>query len=310
MINSLPNKISCFIWLDVRCKILTWENLQRKGKQGPSICIMCKEDNETVEHLFINCTVWKLVAEHVCLHFNLHGFISQHSLVDMLLDWLGKISKISSYYQLPFYMMWTLWKVRNKMIFEDEKRNIFSIVYQVISAVQHLSTLPVKKKKSGRVLGNSPPLIFPCGFIDGASKCMDAGAGFCIYISKYHHLEFMMGVGQGTNTKAELLSLWAILLISQMMGIPLSQIYGDSLVIINWVKGSAALSPTNLVHWCRETKKLFSSFKDLSITHIYREHNRLADRLSKDALSFSQGRGIYKEYFEDQLVSQDIFQLF
>ena len=26
-INSLPNKISCFIWLAVRCKILTWENL-------------------------------------------------------------------------------------------------------------------------------------------------------------------------------------------------------------------------------------------------------------------------------------------
>ena len=118
------------------------------------------------------------------------------------------------------------------------------------------------------------------------------------------------GVGQGTNTKAELLSLWAVLLTSQMMGIPLSQIYGDSLVIINWVKGSAALSPTDLVHWCRETKKLFSSFQALSITHIYREHNRLADRLSKDALLFSQGRGSYKEFYEDQLVSQDLFQLF
>ena len=125
-----------------------------------------------------------------------------------------------------------------------------------------------------------------------------------------HHLEFMLGVGHGTNTKAELLSLWAVLLTSHMMGIPLSQIYGDSLVIINWVKGSTALSPTDLVHWCRETKKLFTSFQALSITHIYREHNRLADRLSKDALFFRQGKGRYKEFFENQLVSQDLFQLY
>ena len=167
-----------------------------------------------------------------------------------------------------------------------------------------------KKKKSDRILGKSPPMIFPCGYIDGASNCKAAGAGFFIFLNDCHHLEFMLGVGHGTNTKAELLSLWAILYTSQMMGIPSSQIYGDSLVIINWVKGSTALSPTDLVHWCRETKKLFTRFQALSITHIYREHNRLADRLSKDALLFPQGKCSYKEFYEDHLISQDLFKLF
>ena len=123
-------------------------------------------------------------------------------------------------------------------------------------------------------------------------------------------MEFKLGVGNGTNTKAELLSLWAILHTSHMMGIPLTQIYGDSLVIINWVKGSTALSPTELVYWCRKTKQLFKSFQVLSISHIFREHNRLADRLSKDALTFPQGKGRYCEYIENQLVSQDFFQLY
>ena len=95
-----------------------------------------------------------------------------------------------------------------------------------------------------------------------------------------------------------------------MMGIPLTQIYGDSLVIINWVRGLTALSPTDLVHWCRETKKLFNSFQALSVTHIYREHNRLADRLSKDALTFPQGKGSFMEFIENQLVSQEHFQLY
>ena len=116
------NKISCFIWLAVRLRILTWENLQKKGKQGPGICVLCKADEETVEHLFTKCSVWKLVAEQICDHLNLHAFSAHFSLVDMLLDWLGKISLSSTLHLLPFHIMWIVWKVRNKVIFEDEKK--------------------------------------------------------------------------------------------------------------------------------------------------------------------------------------------
>ena len=196
------------------------------------------------------------------------------------------------------------------IIFEEKRRSIYSIICLIISAVQPLNIMPARRIKHIRKVGQPPPLIYPCGFIDGASKCQLAGVGYCIYINDGHHMEFSLGVGQGTNTKAELLSLWAILFTSHMMGIPMTQIYGDSLVIINWANGSTALSPTDLVHWCRETKKLFTSFQPLSFTHIYREHNRLADRLSKDALMFPQGIGNYKEYFENRLVSHGSFQLF
>ena len=77
---------------------------------------------------------------------------------------------------------------------------------------------------------------------------MIAGAGFCIFLNDSHFLEFSLGVGHGTNTKAELLSLWALLHTSHMMGIPLAQVFGDSQVIINWAKGSTALSPPEVVH--------------------------------------------------------------
>ena len=95
-----------------------------------------------------------------------------------------------------------------------------------------------------------------------------------------------------------------------MMGIPLAHVYGDSQVIINWAKGSTALSPPELIHWCRETKKLVTSFQDLSFSHIYREHNKTADRLSKKALSFPQGKGCFMEYIENLLVTKDYYQLF
>ena len=94
-----------------------------------------------------------------------------------------------------------------------------------------------------------------------------------------------------------------------MMGIPLARIYGDSQVIINWAKGITALSPPELLHWCRESQKLLKSFKDLSIIHIYREYNGIADRLSKQALTFSPGFGCFYEIFYDHLVNNDSFQL-
>ena len=153
-------------------------------------------------------------------------------------------------------------------------------------------------------------MIYPCGFMDGASKCMTAGAGFCIFINETHRLEFSLGVGHGTNTKAELLSLSALLLSSQMMGIPLTHVYGDSQVITNWVRRSTELSPPDLIHWCRETKNLLVTFHDLSITHIYREYNRLADRLSKTALSLPQGFGSFMEFIENHLVTRNTFQLY
>ena len=38
--NALPRKIGCFIWLVFRNKILTWDNLQKRGWSGPGICVL------------------------------------------------------------------------------------------------------------------------------------------------------------------------------------------------------------------------------------------------------------------------------
>ena len=194
--------------------------------------------------------------------------------------------------------------------FRREKRNIHGIIQQILSTVQAPFHRIVSKKGHSRHIGSPPVKFYPCGFIDGASNNRIAGAGICIFLNDSHFLEFSLGVGYGTNTKAELLSLWALLHISHMMGIPLAHVYGDSQVIINWAKGSTALSPPDLVHWCRETKKLASSFQDLSFSHIYREHNKIADRLSKKALSLPQGKGCYMEFDENHLVFSEYIQLF
>ena len=44
-------KISHFLWLLLHRRILTWENLTRKGFQGPSRCSLCNINQESIEHL-------------------------------------------------------------------------------------------------------------------------------------------------------------------------------------------------------------------------------------------------------------------
>ena len=159
-------------------------------------------------------------------------------------------------------------------------------------------------------MGQGPVLKYPCGFFDGASARGVGGVGFCLYLSKTHSFEFALGTGPGTNTKAELIGLWALLHTAQMMGIPKLKTYGDSLVIINWANGIASLSPPDLYHWCRDIRKLCSCFLELSFSHIYREYNQLADRLSKKALTLAPGSGDYSDFFYGHLVSRDMIVLF
>ena len=107
---------------------------------------------------------------------------------------------------------------------------------------------PVKKKKKSRALGPGLVLVYPCGFFDGASTSNIRGVGFCLFLNESHSFEFAMGAGNCTNTKAELVGLWALLHTTQMMGIPTLKIFGDSTVIVNWAKGIATLSPPKLHH--------------------------------------------------------------
>ena len=65
-----------------------------------------------------------------------------------------------------------------------------------------------------------------------------------------------MGCGPSTNTRAELMALWALIVVAKLMGLSLKKIFGDSQVIINWAYGKYKLSSIELTHWCIEIRDL------------------------------------------------------
>ena len=273
------------------------------------ICALCSKAVDSVYHLFFHCIVWKNVIDIIKEQYHITPSFQSDDLCSYLEKWTDCFSKNSAYYYLPFLAMWVVWKVRNISIFEGKNVPVTSIFHH-ITCFSHMYCPSVIKVKKSRTIGLSHVLVYPCGFFDGASAQGAGGAGYVLILSEAHTFEFELGAGPCTNTKAELIGLWALLHTTQMMGIPKLRIYGDSLVIINWAKGTTSLSPPELHHWCRDTRKLCSCFLELSYYHIYREYNRHANCLSKKSLSLAPGIGRYSEFFDGHLASHDKIELF
>jgi hypothetical protein len=57
---QLPLKVKLFMWLLLEQRILTWENLVKRGYHGPSRCILCGNCEETAYHLFVVVPLLKI----------------------------------------------------------------------------------------------------------------------------------------------------------------------------------------------------------------------------------------------------------
>ena len=245
--SSLPTKIGCFIWLVMENKILTWDNLQRKKWIGPGFCALRGDGVDCVQHILSSCSVWR---EFICHLSDKYQFIPPQQCDDItsyLRNWIRRFTKYTLACFIIFFVLWTIWKSRNASIFEGKNNSILNIVSQIDQFLL-LYKPPCKKIKKPRDTGTGPLLVYPCGFFDGASTNDIGGPGIYIFLNKDHSFEFALGLGTSTNTKAELLGLWALLHVAQVMGLPTLNIFGDSSVIINWVNGCNALAPPELSH--------------------------------------------------------------
>ena len=119
-----------------------------------------------------------------------------------------------------------------------------------------------------------------------------------------------LGCECSTDTRAELLALWALLSIAKDIGLPYLHIFGDFSVIINWAKDESTLTIVNLEAWCNNIKKLISWFTSVDFNHVYREYNRRADSLSKDGLLLAPGHLTYMEYCKGDTFREVSHQLF
>ena len=120
-INCIPSKISFFAWEGWWDKILTMEQLKKRGRHLASRCPLCVKGEERLDHLMLHCPkVYNLCA----LIFMIFGvnWVLPRSIKDTLVAWKGPPPRKSLkkvWMTAPLCLLWTIWKERSGVVFED-----------------------------------------------------------------------------------------------------------------------------------------------------------------------------------------------
>ena len=291
----------------IRGKILTWEQLQSRGFNGPSCCVLCEGNMEDIHHLFFCCPFSVSIFNHFAVKFKCSFpiYSSVHSFLDL---WFISTAQSAPFRYLPLFIFWGIWLLRNHCLFESKKLSFSALISRIEGLVISFP-VPIIIHKSHNA-GPEPLKSFPCGFFDGAAAENIGDSGFVIFINDSHYFSFSMGCGRSTNTRAELLALWEILRVGLLMGIPMQLIYGDSMVTISWINRISALDVPSLMHWCNDIRYMIQLAPLVIFKHTFREHNSLANALSKKSLHLDMGFVSFTETVDGLVINQGNLDLF
>ena len=168
---------------------------------------------------------------------------------------------------IPIIFNWYIWCNRNRKIFEGISCYPINTAFQILSSWDQLKT---DKKPPGDLSKHYFPhgVSYPEGSFDGASQHSICGYGSWLLLSPYCHYKLYWNGGGGTNTKAEVLALWGLLLFASQLYMDKIQIIGDSKVVIDHMNMKTFINLGSLVHWLERINILKSSFLFISFNHV------------------------------------------
>ncbi|RVW42952.1 hypothetical protein CK203_076318 [Vitis vinifera] len=104
-------------------KVLTLDQLKKRGRCLANRCFLCCEEEESIDHILIQCSKARVLWE---LLFALFGvtWVLPYSVRDTLSGWSGfnmgkKRRKV--WKAAPSCIFWTVWKERNRIAFDNEE---------------------------------------------------------------------------------------------------------------------------------------------------------------------------------------------
>jgi exonuclease III len=126
---KIPLKIKIFLWFLQRGVILTKDNLAKKNWKGSQECLCCNM-NETIQHLFLDCPLAKMIWRIIFYATNLN---QPRSIDHMFGNWLNNYhKKIKPLIWVGLAALcWAIWRCRNDIIFKRMKTNsIMQVIFR------------------------------------------------------------------------------------------------------------------------------------------------------------------------------------
>ena len=119
----MPPKVAFFAWEATKGKILTLEQLQRRGYSLANKCFLCHSEVKTVDHLLLHCVktraLWNLL-------FSLFGvaWVLSGSVKETLLGWHGAFvgkTREKAWKITHLCIFWSIWNEINLLAFGNEE---------------------------------------------------------------------------------------------------------------------------------------------------------------------------------------------
>eukprot|EP00253_Pinus_taeda_P035074 PITA_35074 len=275
-------KVKHFNWTLLKGKILTAENLRKRGIQGPSICCFYKAEEESIQHSFLLCTFAQSCWNQLASPLEARGNYDQT---------IANISEAVSANSITTPDQ-TSWAQKEK-----EWYNKFNIC--------HTQNPPPKSKAHQKqpiwkLRGTKEEILQwirsqnrPTLFFDGASKHNPRAAGAGGIIKDHNGTSicrYEWGLGKASNNAAEAYSLLLGSTILSKKGLRNAIILGDSAIIISSMNTGKEFIKEGLKN-IRE--RIIDNLKDMgeiTFLHALRDHNAEADFLANEAVKWKQGQ--------------------
>ena len=135
--RTLP-KIDVFTWTLLHLRLLTGENLERRGIAGPFRCPLCVVNTETITNLFFNCPYSVSIWNEVIITKD-DGFSWTGNNQDFFIHWdrmykgeLGGKNDVRACWQkLPKIVCWCIWLERNQRIFQNKSQPAWQVSVKI-----------------------------------------------------------------------------------------------------------------------------------------------------------------------------------
>ncbi|KAL4559965.1 hypothetical protein LXL04_032112 [Taraxacum kok-saghyz] len=171
--NLLPRKVNILAWRVAHGRLPTNANLVKRGIGTNQICTLCKTEQETEQHLFVECDIAKEVWAGVKLWW--HNLPSQPICIGDMTKWRkdsnrdrnGDKNFLQPAVILTF--IWVMWSFRNKKAHTNSLDSYKGLANEIQSlSFLWISSL-IQKKKIDWTEWCSDPLqvcVWACGLAE------------------------------------------------------------------------------------------------------------------------------------------------
>ncbi|KAH0778466.1 hypothetical protein KY290_004893 [Solanum tuberosum] len=145
--NNQGNPKWIFIlYLTIHRRLYTMDKLDKWGIHTDQVCVLCKQELETRQHLFFSCTmaarIWHKLLQWLCIIRNTTGWIEE-------MDWAishatGKAIQDEVYMMTLAATVYYVWQERNYRIFQKKERTTEMITRSIIQEIHCRSSMQPK----------------------------------------------------------------------------------------------------------------------------------------------------------------------